>query len=310
MWAACRAPMGRGTILTTLFCMSKNYYCLVAGLRDYALDGDSKGFDARVLMEEIDEQLSQADRRVLATYRLFYDVCNLLALRGGREAFSTLGNYSREELEQMLLQPELLPKELAEVIGLYADMEHGEVDADDVRLGRVDTSKSFENNLLAAYYRFAARSKSRFMRRWCEADRNLRNISAAVTARAAGRVVADVLVGGGEIVAQLSRSSAADFGLKGEVSYIDNLMGALSEGENLVEKEHRIDLIRWNMAEELATFDYFNIDFLLSYVTRLCLVHRWAMLDATVGKEMFRKLVASLGAGDKIAEAESRYAEA
>ena len=50
-------------------------------------------------------------------------------------------------------------------------------------------------------------------------------------------------------------------------------------------------------------------DMLLSYVARLCLVHRWAMLDGERGREMFRKLVSSLGAGDKIAEAEKRYAE-
>lgn len=287
--------------------MGKNYYCLVAGLREYALDGDSKGFDARVLVDEIDEQLSGGDRRALCGLRLFWDVCNLLAIRGGRESFSTLGNFSREELEQEIAEPRQLPKQLAEVIALYGEMEGGEVDADDERLLRIDTAKSFESNMFAAYYRYAAGSKSRFLRRWSEADRNLRNISAAITARSAGRNIGEVLVGEGEIASQLARSSAADFGLKGEVSYVDSLMGALSEGDNLVEKEHRIDLIRWSLAEELATFDYFNIDFLLSYVVRLSLVHRWAMLDAVKGKEMFERLVNSLGAGDKIAEAESRY---
>lgn len=289
--------------------MATNYYCLVASLREYQLDGDLKGFDAKGIIEEIAGELVRADRKALGAFLLYYDVCNLINLRAGREAFSTLGNFSREELTEELENPTLLPAELAEVIALYNEVAKEEVDADDPRLARVDVDAPFERELFAAYYRYCSTSGCRFVREWAEADRNLRNISVALAAKRKGLSVGERLVGGGEIVAQLQRSSAADFGLKGEVGYIDTLIGALSEGDNLLEKEHRIDLIRWNMAEELATFDYFNINMLLSYVARLCLVHRWAMLDGERGREMFRKLVSSLGAGDKIAEAEKRYAE-
>ncbi len=289
--------------------MATNYYCLVASLREYQLDGDLKGFDAKGIIEEIAGELVKADRKALGAFLLYHDVCNLVNLRAGRTAFSTLGNFSREELAEELVQPTMLPAELAEVIALYGEVEKEEVDADDPRLTRVDVDAPFERELFAAYYRYCATSGCRFVREWAEADRNLRNISVALTAKRKGLPVGERLVGGGEIVAQLQRSSAADFGLKGEVGYIDTLIGALSEGDNLLEKEHRIDLIRWNMAEELATFDYFNVNMLLSYVARLCLVHRWAMLDGERGRKMFRRLVSSLGAGDKIAEAERRYAE-
>lgn len=289
--------------------MATNYYCLVASLREYQLDGDLKGFDAKGIIEEVAGELVRADRKALGAFLLYYDVCNLVNLRAGREAFSSLGNFSREELTEELENPTLLPAELAEVIALYGEVAKEEVDADDPRLARVNVDAPFERELFAAYYRYCATSGCRFVREWAEADRNLRNISVALTAKRKGLSVGERLVGGGDIVAQLQRSSAADFGLKGEVGYIDTLIGALSEGDNLLEKEHRIDLIRWNMAEELATFDYFNINMLLSYVARLCLVHRWAMLDGERGREMFRKLVSSLGAGDKIAEAEKRYAE-
>ena len=289
--------------------MATNYYCLVASLRDYQLDGDLKGFDARSIIDEIAGELVRADRKALGAFLLYHDVCNLVNLRAGREAFSTLGNFSREELTEELENPTLLPAELAEVIALYGEVAKEEVDADDPRLARVNVDAPFERELFAAYYRYCATSGCRFVREWAEADRNLRNISVALTARRKGLSIGERLVGGGEIVAQLGRSSAVDFGLKGEVGYIDTLIAALSEGDNLLEKEHRIDMIRWNMAEELSLFDYFNVNMLLGYVARLCLVHRWAMLDGEKGKELFRRLVASLGAGDKIAEAERRYAE-
>ena len=39
----------------------KNYYCLVAGLREYSLDADTKGFNARAIIEEILEGVSARD---------------------------------------------------------------------------------------------------------------------------------------------------------------------------------------------------------------------------------------------------------
>ena len=44
----------------------KNYYCLVAGLREYSLDADTKGFDARAIIEEILEGVSARDATLRA----------------------------------------------------------------------------------------------------------------------------------------------------------------------------------------------------------------------------------------------------
>ena len=41
---------------------NKNYYCLVAGLREYTLDADTKGFDAREIIAEIEEELADLIR--------------------------------------------------------------------------------------------------------------------------------------------------------------------------------------------------------------------------------------------------------
>ena len=47
------------------------------------------------------------------------------------------------------------------------------------------------------------------------------------------------------------------------------MIAAVNDEANLVEKEHKIDLIRWNEATELATFDYFDINTILSYLARV-----------------------------------------
>ena len=266
-----------------------DYYCLVAGLREYALEADTKGFDARALLDEILEGVSARDARLVRLLYGYYDCENLSALRAGRAACNPLGLLTREELEEELKSPKQLPEPLARVIRAYADPE-GE-DAEEV-----DTARPFERALFGAYYALCEGTGSKFLRAWSLFDRTLRNIAAAVSARAAGRPVEEVLVGGGDVVEQLQRSSAADFGLRGEFTYIDALIAAVNEEPNLLEKEHKIDRIRWREAEELSTFDYFDIDAILSYLVRVNLVARWSRLDAARGREMFARLIESLDA--------------
>lgn len=263
------------------------YYSLVAGLREYALDADAKGFDAGAIVAEILEGITGADAAEVRLLYGYYDCENIASLRAGRSAFNPLGNLTREELEEELKAPRRLPRAVARVVRAYADPE-GE-DAE-----QIDTTQRFEQALFGAYYEACSHARSSFLREWSRFDRNLRNVAAAVTARAAGRPIEQVTVGGGDVVEQLERSSAADFGLRGELPYIDGVIAAVNDEANLVEKEHKIDLLRWNEAAELATFDYFDIDAILSYLVRINIVARWTQLDAARGREMFDRLMREL----------------
>ena len=266
---------------------SRNYYSLVAGLREYALDADTKGFDAKGIVEEILDGVCASDASEVRLLYGYYDCENILALRAGRAAHNPLGNLSREELEQELKAPSRLPQGIARVVKAYADPEGEEAE-------EVDTLRRFETTLFAAYYDACRRSRSRFLRAWSEFDRTLRNVMAALAARAASRPVEEVVVGGGDVAEQLQRSSAADFGLRGELPFIDSVIAAMNDEANLMEKERKIDLVRWEEASELATFDYFNINAILSYLVRINIVARWARLDAARGREMFNRLLAEL----------------
>lgn len=265
----------------------RSYYCLVASLREYALDAETKGFDAEAIRASILEELSARDARAVRLLYGYYDCENLAALRAGRTAHNGLGNLTREELEEEWKQPRRLPAEVGRVLRAWADPEGEEAET-------VDTARRFERALFDAYYRACAASESRFLRRWSTFDRTLRNVLAALTARAAGRPVEEVVVGDDDIVAQLCRSSASDFGLRGEVAYVDALLAAVNDEQNLVEKEHKIDRIRWNESLELSTFDYFDLDAVLSYLVRVNIVARWAHLDAARGRALFGQLLGEL----------------
>lgn len=272
---------------------ARNYYTLVAGFREYAIDADRKGFDAEAIRAEVLEELSDADRRTARLLYAYYDCENLVARRAGRTAHNALGNLAPEQIEAELARPTRLPEALAEVIRAYADPEGEEAE-------RIDTAQRFETALFGAYYALCARSQSRFLRAWSEFDRTLRNVAAALTARTLGRPVEEATVGGGEIVEQLRRSSASDFGLRGELPYIDAVIAAVNDEPNLLEKERKLDMIRWEQAVELASFDYFNIDAVLSYLVRINIVARWSSLDPKRGREMFERIMAELDGKDLV----------
>ncbi|MFR9649945.1 MAG: DUF2764 family protein [Rikenellaceae bacterium] len=258
------------------------YYSLVAGLVEYSFDSELKGFDPKSIIEEILEGITEEDAVAVKLLYTYYDCLNLAALRAGRRAYNILGNIPSSELEQMLLLAEGLPEEIAKVLKAYAH---------DEAAGEVDLNLSFESNLFAAYYAVCESSKVSFLREWSQTERNIRNVVAALTARQMDTPVEGVLVGDGDIVEQISRSSAADFGLRGELSYIDALISAVGDDSNLLDKESRIDNIKWAEATELATFDYFGIGAVLSYLVRLNIVARWSELNVTKGREMFERLV-------------------
>ena len=276
---------------------NKNYYCLVASLREYTLEADKKGFDARAVIDEIREELNKSDRNALELFYGYYDIENIIGLKAGRSRFNVLGNFSREELEQQLARPTALPQYMAEVLRAYADPENEEA------VGRVDLSLPLEHNLFTAYYKACAESGCGYLRAWAEFDRTLRNVCAAYAARRSDKDVDNVVVGGGVIAEALMRSSAADFGLKGELDYLDEVMAAVTDEQNLVEKERKIDRIRWSMSDELAEKDYFNINTILSYLSKLNIVQRWFSLDERVGRAMYDELIASLSGREVVNKA-------
>ena len=265
----------------------KNYYSLVAGLREYALDAENKGFDIAELRAEIMESLDSGDARLVRLLYACYDCENLANLHRGSTAFNALGNLTREEAEAELTHPQHLPERVARVLRAYADPE-GE-DAEDVNV-----AARFEKSLFEAYYEECAHCGNDFLKSWSEFDCTLRNILSATVARSEQRPIDDAIVGSGDVVDRMRRSSAADFGLKGEFDFVDAVLAAVNDERNLLDKERKIDNIRWAEADELSVFSYFDVDAVLAYLVKVNLVARWSLLDAVHGREMFERLLADL----------------
>ena len=68
----------------------------------------------------------------------------------------------------------------------------------------------------------------------------------------------------------------------------------ISETEELVEREKRMDQLRWNWMEEATFFNYFTIERLFVFLLQLEMIERWISLDKEKGNQLFRSIIAAL----------------
>ena len=76
----------------------------------------------------------------------------------------------------------------------------------------------------------------------------------------------------------------AEFEEAGELETVLNAGDILS-------RERGIDDLMWEKISNLTTFNYFDIDAILGFITKLNIVARWYKLDEQTGREMFKRLV-------------------
>lgn len=61
-----------------------------------------------------------------------------------------------------------------------------------------------------------------------------------------------------------------------------------------------MDLLRWNIANEICTFNYFDIERILLFLLKASIVKRWSKLDKKTGAELFRKFVSEVKGSFKL----------
>jgi hypothetical protein len=143
--------------------------------------------------------------------------------------------------------------------------------------------------LHGAYYDFAvAEATSGFLAEYLAFERDLRNVLAAVRARQLGLPVAPQLVGGGELVDALARSTLADFGLGRELPWLEGVLAA--DGPS--QRQEVVERILWDRADDGAGADPFAFEALLAYLLKLDLLQSRLALSAEAGMAKIRQLEA------------------
>lgn len=286
------------------------YYCLVAGLTDFGFDADRKMLNYAAIKEEIIDTITRRDRSKLELLMGFYDIQNIVGQQAGRgERYTPLGSLSQETIRWItpLLTKERkrdedeeqfpIPKFIEKALKAITDEEWAKENG-------IDNTIPLENLLFTFYYDYVERNDKGFVRDWCSADRNIRNITAAHKARTLGFNADKYLIGNNHVTEQLKTNNTPDFGLKNEVPFVEELITILSN-DNILKKESDLDMLRVGIIEDMNTFNYFNINVILGYYLKIAMIERWLALDPKIGHELFEKIVKGLSTmdfTDKIAD--------
>ena len=64
--------------------------------------------------------------------------------------------------------------------------------------------------------------------------------------------------------------------------------------EELVEREKKIDLLKWNWMEDAVFFNYFTVERIFVFLLKLEMIGRWISMDKEKGSELFRQIIDKL----------------
>lgn len=269
------------------------YYYLVTGLPELSLDDNKLNYTVGDFKTEFYPQLSKEDQALVDLYYLKYDNANLLKLLKDREAvIDPRGNYSADQFvavfkqfdeEGVITSPGSLPSYIIKFIQTYLTQQETGVSSDVL----------VEDCLAGLYYEYAMRCTNDFVSSWFEFNLNTNNVLVALAARKYKLPIASFIVGDTEICQALKTSNARDFGLTTELDYFDQLL-KISETDDLVDREKRLDQLRWKWMEDKTFFDYFSIERLYVFLLQLEIIERWISLDKEKGNQMFREIIDSL----------------
>lgn len=248
-----------------------NYYFLVTYLPEIHRDDRKVKVGVAAVLDE-KEHIAAADWRDVELALLRRDVFLLERLLLGKDVDVEHAVYGKEFWKDQVQSPQAPPLGLEEFLLSVKETGFGPGDADtlyDIYVEHV--LRRAGSSLLRAYVRF---------------DRDVRNVVAALRARRRGLPPADALVGGGDLVEQLSRSTADDFGLGAEMPWVERLRDAADP----LQQDDAVEEILWTFLEERVAGRHFEFDVVLSYLLRAELLERRLALNDEHGRHMVREL--------------------
>lgn len=233
------------------------YECLMAGLPELKAGGETP-MTMETLLLLLEENLSEKDKPLLDLLRMKSDA-----------------------------------PEISELVERY----------DDSIIDQPDWWENARNTLSEAdlrtqlLYEYGLKSKNKFVRKWFAYNQDMNNVLVAAICRKHGFDVRKMIVGQGEVAEILRKNlQQKDFGLGGVMDSLQEIM-SLVDIDNLMEREKRMDALRFVWLEEATLFVDFSIENVLAYYLQAEMLNRWSLLTVEQGERVFRELVADMKKG-------------
>ncbi len=271
--------------------MAKQYYYFIAGLPAVSMDDTKLIYSPQQFRIDAVAQLSNQDMELLYLLHLPEDLGNLLNIlyKIGKDN-SSEGLHSDEYWTGWLefLRAKSENKDLARPEAYQNLPDFVErIILDAIAAEELPDFGVTEHALLSAFHSYCEQHSNSFVSAWFAHERNIRNILLAINARHHELPFAQYLIGNDETVQNLAKSHAQDFNLGKDHPLFDPLI-RIWEQHNILYRERGYDVLRAKWIDNQNFFEYFNIDRILGYYTKLRLVSRWINADPDHGKEIFQ----------------------
>jgi len=171
------------------------------------------------------------------------------------------------------------------------------MEALDALLAETLTDKDLEQ--LELLKRHVSTGACRFVRDWQNYNRDLNNVLTAQICRKHNLDPRKAIIGDNELALQLKRPESQrlkDFGLAGTIDTLPEIL-AVSEIENLMDREKHIDALRFMWLEERTRSVFFSLENVLAYYLMNRMLCRWDVLTVEKGEKVFRDIVAEMKSG-------------
>lgn len=266
-----------------------NYYYLVAGLPELTLEDSKLSYTVADFKTELYPALSEGDRKLIDLFYLKFDNANVLSLLKDKDAvIDSRGIYTAEQLTDYIarlkdgdeISDSVFPSYLSAFITEYF-------------VSPAEEGFLHEDRLAALYYAYVMKCRNKFVSSWFAFNLTVNNVLVALSARKFKMDIAPLIVGDTEVCEVLRTSNARDFGLAAEVDFLEQLV-KISETEELVEREKKLDQLRWNWMETATFFNYFSVERLFVFLLQIEMIERWISLDKEKGNQLFRSIIDSL----------------
>lgn len=272
--------------------MSKYYY-LIAGLPEIQPDDTKLNLKLQELKQTLAETLTKADRTVVDLFFQQYEAENWYAYLNDKEAtLHPLGISTNSEFEEVVAQlKEAENPKLTTVPSYFASFANAFWSEEPLF-----ENLSWRDQLTSLFYQSAIRCSNVFVRRWFEFCLNINNVLTAYTCRKHGFDLGSSIVGDNEVAHLLRSSHSRDFGVGDFFPQADAVL-RIAEETDLLDRERKIDLLKWEWIEENTVFEYFTIEAVAAYLMKLEIIERWLPLNKDEGAAIFRELIQSLKSG-------------
>ena len=273
-----------------------SYYCLMAGVPDIALEDARGAQPVLAFKEELAEQLTEADKKLMYYLYLRYDCQNLVKLLKNPNAeINPVGNYTREQYEDLINSAREMN------FNVHRFPQFLSIFAREYQYNKDKVGYFPEDVILLEYYKYSLKCPNSMLRKWFEMNLNVTNILTALIAKKYGWNVGDYIQGDNDVCEMIRNNNARDFGLSFELDYVADLM-KIVDCDDPVEKEKRIDAFKWMWLDEQTFMDVFSIEAVFAYTCKLEMLERWEKLDLETGRETFRQIIENLRGEAKVPE--------